>query len=196
MIFVPLRVHNVILGVDAPWLDFSDDVEEWTGGVKVRVQFGLQRRRMTGRISCDGGMGRNAVFFALNRCYDIIQERTGRTVENVTVKTFEVNRDYYGVRIDGPRCYTVKGLYGVLERIYQKEDDVVRTEHKVTKPMTIDEFENLMRGGVTAFNLQQGMFDLSRRVTELAEAQKMTNEVLLKILRLEQARLNRKDAEA
>ena len=191
MIFVPLRVHNVILSVDAPWLGFSDDVVEWVGDVKVRVQFGLERRRLTGRISCDGGMDRNAVVFALHRCYDIMQKRTGRPVENVTVKTFEVNRDFQGVRIDGAKCYTVKGLFDVLERIYQKEESVVRTEHKVTKSMTVDEFQALMQGGVTGFNLQQAVFALTQQVRELTEAQKFTNEKMMQILRVQEAILNK-----
>lgn len=196
MIFVPLRVHNVILSVDAPWLDFSDDVVEWVGDVKVRIQFGRQRRRLTGRICCDGGMDRNAVLFALHRCYDIMESRSGRKVENVVVKTFEVNRDYQGVRIDGANCYTVKGFFDVLERIYQKEDSVVRTEHKVTKDMTIDQFQALMRGGVTGYNVQQGLFALIQELREVKEAQKMSNELMMKILRLEHARLNRKEAES
>jgi hypothetical protein len=191
MIFCPLRVHNLIISVDAPWLDFSDDLTEFVGGVKVRVQFGLERRRLTGRISCDSGMDRNAVIFALNHCYDLMRERTGRVVENVVVKTFEVNRDYQGVRIDGAKCYTVKGLFDVLERIYQKEDSVVRTEYKVTKDMTIDEFQVLMQGGVTGYNLQQAVFALAQEVRAQKEAQKFANEKLGQVANLLEALLNK-----
>ena len=193
MIFVPLRVHNIILGVDAPWLDFSDDVVEWVGSVKVRVQFGRQRRRVTGRISCDGGMDHNAVVFAIQRCYDLIEGRTGRRVENVVVKTFEVNRDYQGVRLDGAKCYTVKGFFDVLERIYQKEASVVRTEHKVTKPMKVDEFQALMRGGVTGFNVTQALFALTQDVKRLGEAQKFNNALMTKVLKVLEALLDSED---
>lgn len=181
----------MIISVDAPWLDFSDDLTEFVGGVKVRVQFGLERRRLTGRISCDSGMDRNAVVFALNHCYDLMRQRTGHVVENVVVKTFEVNRDYQGVRIDGVKCYTVKGLFDVLERIYQKEDSVVRTEHKVTKDMTIDEFQVLMQGGVTGYNLQQAVFALAQEVRAQKEAQKFTNEKLGQVANLLEALLNK-----
>jgi len=190
MIFVPLRVHNVILGVDAPWLDFSDDVTEMVGSVKVRVQFGRQRRRLTGRISCDRGMDQNAVVFAIQRCYDLMEGRTGRKVENIVVKTFEVNRDYQGVRIDGVKCYTVKGFFDVLERIYQKEASVVRTEHKVTKDMTVDQFQALMHGGVTGFNVTQALFALTQDVKRLGDAQKFNNELMSKVLRTLEALLN------
>jgi len=108
MIFVPLRVHNIVVTSSAPWLDFSDDVVEWTGSVKVRVQFGLQRRKITGRISCDAGMDVNACLFALNRFFDLVKERTGRVLEEVVVRTFEVNRDISGLRLNGYKCYTRK----------------------------------------------------------------------------------------
>jgi len=191
MIFAPLRVHNVVLSVSAPWLGFSDDVTEWVGDVKVRVQFGLRRRRITGRISCDSGMDRNAVFFALERFFDIVRERTGCDVEEVVVKTFEVNRDYVGVRIDGCKCYTRKGLFGMIERIYQKEDSLVRSEVKVSKPMSLDEFTALIRGGVSSYNLQQGVFMVMQEVRRLTDAVKFNNEAVLRLMKIQKAILDR-----
>lgn len=180
MIFVPLRVHNVIVTASALWLGFSDDVVEFTGAVKIRVQYGLQRKKITGRISCDAGMDQNAVLFALNRFSDVVYERTGRRLENVVLKTFEVNRDYQGVRIDGAKCYTLKGLFGVIERIYQKEEDTVRHEVKVSKPMSVDEFQSLIQGGISAYNLQQGLFMLMQEIKGLKETMKFQNEVISK----------------
>lgn len=163
----------------APWLSFSDDVTERTGSVKVRAQFGLQRGKITGRISCDAGMDKNAVLFALNRAFDIVKERSGHDLENVTLKTFEMNRDVHGIRLDGFKCYTKKGLFGMIERIYQKEEDVVRHEHKITAPMTLDEFEILMRGGVTGYNLQQAAYAIIQEQRKSQEIQKFANRELL-----------------
>lgn len=191
MIFAPLRVHNVIVSAFASWLDFSEDVVEFTGGVKVRVQFGLQRHKITGRISCDGGMDRNAVLFALNRFFDLVTERSGRRLENVVLKTFEVNRDYQGVRVDGAKCYTVKGLFDVIERIYQKEDSVVRHEVKVTKSMSVDEFQSLIQGGISSYNLQQGLFMLMQEIKGLKESVKFQNEVIGKQNRVLEALMNK-----
>ena len=190
MMMAPLRTHNVILTVEAPWLRFSDDYTEWYGDVKVRVQFGLQRHKITGRISCEAGMDRNSVHFALSRFYDIVKERTSHDVEQVVVKTFEVNRDYAGIRLDGFKCYTRKGLFGAIERIYQK-DELVRHEHKITKPMTIDEFTALVRGGVTEYNVQQGLFVLAKKVEALTEAQKFINEKFLQIMKVQNAILQK-----
>lgn len=190
MMIAPLRTHNVILTVEAPWLTFSDDYTEWYGDVKVRVQFGLQRHKITGRISCDAGMDKNSVHLALSRFYDIVKERTEHEVDQVVLKTFEVNRDYAGIRLDGFKCYTKKGLFGTIERIYQK-DDLVRHEHKITKPMTIDEFTALVRGGVTEYNVQQGLFVLAQKIEALTEAQKFINEKFLQIMRVQNAILKR-----
>ena len=175
MMFVPLRVHNVVLCVRDLGLCFSDDVVEFVGDVKVRVQFGLQRRKLTGRISCDAGMDRNAVLFALDRCFDIMEKRTGRRVENVVVKTFEVNRDFEKVRLDGSHCFTREGLFGEIERIYQKGDNV-RVEHKISRSMSLEEFDVLLRGGVSGYNLQQAVFALVQENRRLTEAQIFQNE--------------------
>lgn len=192
MMFVPLRVHNVIWTAGPlPWLDFSDDVTEFTGAVKVRVQFGLQRRKVTGRISCDVGMDQNAVLFALNRSFDLVTERAGKTLEHVVLRTFEVNRDYQGVRVDGAKCYTVKGLFDVIERIYQKEDAVVRHEVKVTKKMSVDEFQSLLQGGISSYNLQQGMFMMVQEIRKLSESVKFQNEVIGKQNRVLEALMKR-----
>jgi len=177
MIFVPLRFHNILLTSSVPWLGFSDDVVEWVGGVKVRVQFGLQRRKITGRISCDVGMDKHATLFALHRFFDIVKARGGHDLDVVTVKTMESNRDFQGVRIDGSiKCLTRKGLFGVIERIYQKEESVVRVEQKTVKPMRLEEFEALLHGGVPHYNIEQGQYVLIQEIRRLVEAQKFANE--------------------
>jgi len=196
MVFVPLRVHNLVVQVDAPWLDVSDDVVVWVGDVKVRVQFGLKRKRITGRISCDGGMDKNSVLFALDKFYDVVWLKCGRRVERVVVKTFEVNRDFFGIRLDGVKCYTRRGLHDLIMRIYQKEEDVVRGEYKISKSMTVDEFASLIQGGISSYNLNQFNFMLLKKVESLIEGLKFTNVVLSDVVKVQKAlldRLNRLD---
>jgi len=86
-------------------------------------------------------------------------------------------------------------LFGVVERIYQKEDFLVRHEFKVSNPMTIDEFTSLVRGGVSEYTTHQAIFFLAQQVGKLAEAQKFANEQLATLIRLEQARLEREKKE-
>jgi hypothetical protein len=192
MRFLPLRCHNVILCAEClPWLNFSDDVTESTGAVKVRVQFGIERRKITGRIFCDSGMDANTVVFALNRFLDMVKERTNHDLDVVVVKTAEFNRDYQGIRLDGVKCYTRKGLFEALERIYQKEDDVVRHEVKVSKEMSVDEFTALIRGGVSTYELQQVLFMVVQNVNSLVEAMKSQNGNLSQMNRVQQALVER-----
>ena len=191
MMVVPLRVHNVILGVSAPWLRRSGEVEEWVGDVKIRLQFGVQRRRVTIRLSCDAGMDKRTLVFALNRAYDLFERETGRRVENVVVKTFEVNRDFHGVRLDGGlKCYTRKGFFEFIDRVYQKGEGVVRAEVKVSREVTPDELLALVHGGVPSFEVTQGVFVLSQKVEKLTEALKFQNELLSKVVRLNEALMN------
>ena len=55
--------------------------------------------------------------------------------------TFELNKDSTGVRIDGVQCITKTDLYGMIERIYQKEENLVRKEWKVTADVSVNKFE-------------------------------------------------------
>jgi len=186
MIVAPLRTHNILLTAGAPWLAFSDDTTEYTGEVKVRIQYGLQRRKITGRISCDAGMDRHSVMFALNRFYDLVKQKTGHDLDTVTVKTFELNRDKEGVRLDGAKCYTRKGLFGIIERIYQKDSNTVRMEQKISTPMTVDKFTALLRGGVTTYNITQGLYALVQEIRILTTAQKFMNRELIELKRRKQ----------
>ncbi len=186
MMIAPLRCHNVVVSVDAPWLDFSDDSTEWTGDVKLRIQYGLQRRRITGRFSCkkvSRGMDRDTLLFVFNRFYDLFEARTGRKVENVIVKTFEFNRDVAGVRVDGVKCFTRTSLNSFIERVYQK-GDVARAEVKVSREMSVSQFEALIHGGIPYVDIVQAQYVLSKRLDELTDAQKFTNRLLQDVARL------------
>lgn len=178
MIVVPLRCHHVILSVNAPWLGFSDEVREVVGDVVVRLQFGLERRRVTVRLSCDGGMDYRTLLFALNRAYDLFEGRTGRKVEEVVVKCFELNRDFHGVRVDGAKCYTRKGFFDFIDRVYQKDRSTVRAETVITREMTVDQLQTLVQGGVPSFEISQGVFVLAQKVDKLAEAIRFQNQVI------------------
>ena len=143
-VLVPLRCHNIALRCSV-----GEDVEHWenvevVGGVKVGVCFGAYRRRITGFVACDSGMSLDACLLALNRWFDVAEKRLGHPLGEVELRTVEFNRDYVGVRLDGSlRCWTRRGLLGVIERIYQRRD-CVRHEWKISKPMGLTEFEALL----------------------------------------------------
>lgn len=177
MIFNPVRVHNLVVTASVD-VDESGEVVEVVGTVKVRVLFGFQRKKVSIFVSCDAGMDKNACLLALHRGFDIVKAKLGKDIDDVTVRTFEANRDYAGVRLDREQCLTKKGLFDVIERIYQKED-VVRHEFKVAKEMSLTEFEALLQGGVSSYNITQANYALIQEVRKLADALKMTNSQLL-----------------
>ena len=121
--FVPLCVHNISLRSFV-----CQDVESWekdefVGGVKIHVCFGSERRKISGYIACDvGGMSHDACLLALNRWFDIVQDHLGWQLNDLQILTFECNKDYHGVRIDGVQCVTKTDLEGMVERVYQKEE--------------------------------------------------------------------------
>jgi len=191
MMVSPLRVHNVCVQVLCPWLGFSGEVVEWFGDIKLRVLFGLQRRRVTGWFSCDSGMDYRHLVMVFDRFCSIVEERTGRPVEKVVVKTFEVNRDFHGVRLDGGlKCFTRQGFLDFIERVYQKDASTVRAEVKVSKELGVEDLLTLMHGGMPSFEISQGVFVLSQKVEKLTEAIKFQNELLSRIVRVQEALMN------
>jgi DNA-binding CsgD family transcriptional regulator len=183
------KVHNLIVVGGAVWLSNKlDDFVENIGDVKIHVQFGLQRRKITGRFSCDKSMEKDTALFALNRWLDIVKQKTGHDLRSFEVKTCEISRDFEKMRLDGDfKCLTRKSLFGIIERIYQKGDDVVRHEFKTSKSMSLMEFESLLRGGASNYNLIQGLFMVVQEVKKLVEAVKFSNEWTVKDASLSKA---------
>jgi hypothetical protein len=183
--FVPLLVHNIALTVL-----LIEDITHWenvetVGGVKVEVIFGAERRKISGKISCDAGMSKSACLFAVHRWIDIAEDRLGHSLpETLSITSFEQNRDFVGCRLDGNfRCVTKEGLFGVIERVYQKEENVVRVEHKVSKSMSFSEFESLLQGGVTGYNATQLTFNMLQRVDRLTDVVRFQNKCIAEIMK-------------
>ena len=195
VMFVPIRVHNVILSLDGAWLGELKvpDVVEFTGDVKVGLLFGCERRKVTFRLSCDAGMDRRALLFALHRGYDLYERYSKQPVRDIVVSTFEMNRDFHGVRLDRVvGTYTRQCFEEFLDRVYQKEEDIVRGEMKISREMKVEEVLSLLHGGVPALELTQGVFLLKQSVERLVDAIKFHNqqlqEIKLKIEGLEEKR--------
>ena len=171
----PLSVHNVRLSCLV-----GEDIVHWektemVGRVKVFVCFGSSRRKISGWISCNTGMSKDACLLALNRWIDVAQEKLGRNLEKIEVKGFEFNRDYLGVSLTGFTCFSVKGLFGFIERVYQKGEDIVRHEVKVNRKVSLTEFDSLLEGGLVAFGGAQAFYYLTKRVEDLTDALKFMN---------------------
>ncbi len=186
--FLPLCVHNIVL-----LSKLCQDVQHWVadevvGGVKLHVCFGSERRQVSGYIACDvGGMSHDACLLALNRWFEIVEGRLGWALSDLILKTVEFNKDYHGRRIDGFQCVTKQELYGVIDRTYQKEENVVRKERKVTQPMSINKFEAEIRKNIDEIGHTQDFFELQDGLRKNTEALKFNNNRLLQLEKFSEA---------
>jgi hypothetical protein len=155
---------------------------------KIHVCFGSERRKISGYIACDvNGMSHDACLFALNRWFDIVQDHLGWQLNDLQILTFECNKDYHGVRIDGVQCVTKTDLFGMVERVYQKEENLVRKEQKTIIPMSVNKFEEAISKGFNDSANSQANFEIKREVKGNSEALKFTNSRLLGMERLLEA---------
>lgn len=181
---VPLRCHNLLFTIEGQeWVVEGGKVEEVVGDATLWVTFGVQRKKVTCQIACDVGLNLDACLFAVRRLVDIVEGRKGSLVDKLFLRTFEANRDFQGVRIDGCKCYTRRGLFDVIERVYQKDESTVRVEHKVCESMEVDQFLSLIRGGMTNYQVTQGLFVLVKKFEQLIEAVKFSNGELVGLKR-------------
>ncbi len=167
------------------------EVDEFVGGVKIHVCFGSERRKISGYVACDvGGMSHDACLLALHRWFDVVEDHLGWQLNDLELLTFECNKDYYGVRIDGVQCVTKLDLFGMVERVYQKEENLVRKERKITRPMSVTKFEEVISKGFTDHDKLQASFELKQEVKRVGEALKFNNSRLLGVERLQEAIYN------
>lgn len=183
--FIPLAVHNISLRSFVCQDVKSWEKDEFTGGVKIHVCFGSERRKISGYIACDvGGMSHDACLLALNRWFDIVQDHLGWQLSDLQILTFECNKDYHGVRIDGVLCVTKTDLFGMIERVYQKEENLVRKEQKTVVPMSVNKFEEAISKGFNETSNSQANFELKREVKGNSDALKFNNSRMLSMERL------------
>jgi len=186
--FVPVLVHNLRLRCKVSVDLVSDEVVEWVGGVKVRVVFGSERCLVSGVISCDEGMSRDACFFAVDRWFAIVRGVLGFDLVEVEVTSFEVNRDFVGTRIDGGLgCVTRQGLCDFIERTYQKSENVVRAERKFCQVLPVHKFEEAFDDGFVGLGGAQEFRRLYDRVLGVEGAVKGYNGRLLQVERFVEA---------
>ncbi len=186
--FVPLSVHNISLRSFVCQDVKHWEMDEFVGGVKIHVCFGSERRKISGYLACDvGGMSHDACLLALNRWFDLVNDRLGFQLNDLEILTFECNKDYHGIRLDGVQCITKVDLYGMVERVYQKEESLVRKERKITKPMSVNRFEQAISKGFADTERSQHAVELREEVKRNTEALKYTNSRLLQLERLNEA---------
>lgn len=178
--YEPLCVHNVTLLARVCHNIVHWVVDELVGGVKLHVCFGEERKQISGYIACDvGGMSHDACLLALHRWLEIVEGRLGYCLQDLIVQTVEFNKDFHGMRFDGMQCITRCDLDGMIDRLYQKDEDVIRHERKITTPMSVNRFEAEMHKGLEQIGKAQVEYELRREVKRNSDALKFTNSRLL-----------------
>jgi len=185
--FVPLMLHNVRLHSNLSINVKSETITEVVGGVTVKVVFGSERKKVSGIISCDAGMSRDACLFAVNRWFELVEGKLGFCLNDLVITTWELNKDHAGIRIDGIQCVTKRDLYGMIERTYQKEENLVRKEWKVSTPMSLNKFEEAVSKGLAGMEKAQDIKDLKAEVRGVWEALKFNNSRMLELGRFVEA---------
>ena len=84
-------------------------------------------------------------------------------------------------------CVTKTDFFGMIERVYQKEENLVRKEQKTVTPMSVNKFEEAISKGFNDTANSQANFELKREVKGNSEALKYTNSRLLGMERLLEA---------
>lgn len=178
----PPRVQNVWLKVSG--VAVPRGIPEYMasfGDVKIRVIFGTKRGNITAVLSSDSGLDFTACTLAIERFKTAVRDILGISIANkdICVRNCEFLEDYVGMRLEGLNCVTAESFLGSLERIYNKGAGL-RSEVKV-KPDSLESIYTLLKGGVTPYNVMQGMYALVKKVDDLTTALKFQNETMIRI---------------
>jgi hypothetical protein len=178
----PPRVQNVRLKlshVAIPW--GKPAYKESFGDVKIRVIFGAKRGNITAVLISDSGMDLTVCTLAVERFKTVVRDILGISIANrdICVRNCEFLEDYVGMRLEGLNCVTVESFLGSLERIYNKGAGL-RSEVKV-RPDSLESIYTLLKGGVTPYNIMQGMYALVKKVDDLTTTLKFQNETMIRL---------------
>lgn len=140
-------------------------------------------------------MTKQLCFMAVDKWLSIAEKRLGREVsEELVVSSVEFNKDYLG-RLDGEiHCATRQDLKDTIERVYQKDDDLIRQELKLNSLMSVARLEKMFNSdglngvlGQQANNaLEERLEGIERAMIYRAKNEEMSAENLKKIAPLEQ----------
>lgn len=171
----PPLIQNVILRVRSRGSVVVPSFVEQFGDVTLKVSYGMKRGKITCALSCPRGMDLSSFAMAVAYVKHLAGawEGVDPTDDEIEVVSCEFLNDYQGMRLEGVQCITLKTLLGALERIYNKGAGL-RSEVKV-KPQSLEAIYTLLKGGVTAYNVIQGIFAVDKRIEDLTVAIKHQN---------------------
>jgi len=172
------RVHNIRLRVEG--VGCGGLVTEWDYGVAVVSAVIGDNGVANVYVACSGDGLDYSAFKLVMAC--VRKELSVPKSAPITVTGFELNVDYSGIRMEGCKALTLSAFDGSFERLYQKHKNVLRSEVRAVGPTTPEAVYQLLKGGVGAYNIMQGLAVMINEVRQEREAQKFTNRILQDLL--------------
>lgn len=87
-------------------------------------------------------------------------------ISQITIKTLELNKDYFGVMLEG--CSSIKLDTLLLEyKLYYKNKSYVREEYKSKVPIQLDFLYNLLNKGIFSAEISQKISFLENQMQEI-----------------------------
>lgn len=186
-----LRVENLRFHVNAAFLPKFPkikDIIEYNEGVKIFIQFGIERKKISCSITqredlkkWERGFTKNTLVLAINRAIDLMNDR----VESLTdkplddgfvISTFECNKDYGGKRLDGKlTCFTKQDFFETITKVYLKDNQTVRAERKISTSMAVNNAVEMLTGEPLDGQVSSGLLTINQNLTRFTVAQKYGN---------------------
>lgn len=151
-----LNVQNLILTYQLKENEnitkrISNMVEQ-VGTVRFCFGVGYKSKMATMHISTDYPFNLTSLPLCVKVFKDLMEKNlgiAGISDKEVLIRTTEVNKDVYGVRIDGASAITVDGIMAQL-KIYQKQKEKVRVEYKTKLPINAETITSLLCGSLNS----------------------------------------------
>lgn len=198
---VVLRIQNLNV---VSTVDFDKRIEKyeeftwaWSGvgkdsigDLKVRVELGSKKNRVSWRLSAREGVDIQTVRIC-RLCIEQMLHGMGFQMEDYSweVHGVEVLRDLFGVSLDGLKSVSLDSLESTLMKIYAKPYGV-RVERVIHRPMGFDEMLSILMGSIPEFHLVDSVSDCVSEVEKLTVAVKYLNGLVYS-LKLEFLRLRK-----
>jgi len=148
-----------------------NDREFCCGPLKFSFIIGSGTKKATlRRLKVDGEeLPMNLVSICLEYLFfkELIKQHTNIDIDEsrVTLSCLEFNKDYIGLRLDGPNCITLGSLLEQF-KIYQKEN-CVRVEHKFTLPIGMESITTMLRNNSQSIDILEELRQIKETQTKI-----------------------------
>ncbi len=171
--------------------EFQGVLKGSEGIVRLDLQFGLKRNKITWKMRAPLGLDYNGLLISYQYVKFVIDSLDVSILEDDWVDfksprcfmmvNFEFIDDRIGIKLEGVNCITFRTFQGEFEKIYNKKWGI-RREVRSNQPRPIQEIFALYQGGLPSFMVAQSSYDVARSIEKFTEAQKYIPVTLEKIV--------------